>query len=372
MDPVTEPGIFLVIFLGWVIGEVIGIVAHEAGHALMATATGIHVRKVVIGQGKRLFRCDCRGIRIEANRIPIGGYTLIFPEVYLRKGAMLLMLLGGIIANFLLLIGAAVAWYSGLLPSWSTDLALGFICAQIFLILVALIPDAPSGQPGRSTDGQKIAHILKQENGSLTPLAKSHLDALESYSDGEEPITALSPASYRLMEFHHSLQHSANEPSVRREILQNLIAELEKGEMSRAEELMIFDTLITEAVVNANADMRKSMDEWSSRAVALDPPVPTLRFSRAAVLIELGRFAEGKAIIDAATRTEDRPFDTLLNNIFLAKAEAALGNHGRAEQLLARANKRLKQDVPVSHQAEIQELWTRTRNAIPQPEATLV
>ena len=69
----------------------------------------------------------------------------------------------------------------------------------------------------------------------------------------------------------------------------------------------------------------------------IGPDIKTLKFSRAAALIELGRFAEGKALVEAFAGPDDRPFDSLLNNTFLARAEAGLGNREQARQLLSAA-----------------------------------
>lgn len=352
---------FFEVFFGWLAGHALGIAAHEAGHAFAAMATGMRVKKVVIGWGETLYACEYRGIQIELNRIPSGGVTHIAGEIRLRKWAELFVLLAGSLGNLLLLLGVVAAWYHSLLPSSADYVTLGFVCAQIFLIAFALLPDAAS-VAGGITDGKRIAFILKQKNGSLTPVAECHLHSLQPYAEGEGQIAALSPASHRLIDIHQALCHSPAE--LPGKTVQAVIAELGKDEMSPAEELMVLDTLVTNAVIYGNRNLRDSIDEWSSRAMARGSHISTIRFTRAAVLIELGRFADGKALIEASAHPDDRPYDTVLNSIFLAKAEAGLGNPGRANELLAQAGIRIRDEFPSTLQPEMQSLWQRTTDSL--------
>jgi len=84
--------------------------------------------------------------------------------------------------------------------------------------------------------------------------------------------------------------------------------------------------------------LRPELDLWSQRALRLGPKVKTLIASRGAVLIELGRYHEGKALLETVAFAEGAPLtDSLLNRIFLARAEHALGNAAAAGRLLAEA-----------------------------------
>lgn len=353
---------FLEIVFGWLIGSVLGIVAHEAGHAFAAMATGMRVKKIAIGWGEPFFARTWRGIRIELNRNPGGGCTQIEEEIYLRKGAYLFMLLAGSLCNIVLLLGAAAAWYYNMLPARADYLVLGFSCAQIFLIAFALQPDAASVGHGGWSDGRRIAFLLKQKNGSLTPLAQCHLLSLEPYANGKDPVASLSPASLRLMDIHHDLHHGNGELPA--EIVQAAVTELSKGEMSTEEELMILDSLISKAVVNGNKNLHAGMEEWSNRAMERGSHINTIKFSRAAVLIELGRFMDGKALIEASEHPDDRPYDAVLNSIFLAKAEAGLGNHDRADDLLAQASIRISDESSKDVQTDMQLFWHRTKDIL--------
>jgi hypothetical protein len=77
------------------------------------------------------------------------------------------------------------------------------------------------------------------------------------------------------------------------------------------------------------------MEQWSLRALQLGPEVRTLVGSRGAVLVELGRYQEGKALLEGVAFTVDtESFDVLMSSIFLARAEHALGNGAAAAALM--------------------------------------
>jgi len=57
-----------------------------------------------------------------------------------------------------------------------------------------------------------------------------------------------------------------------------------------------------------------------------------------AVLVELGRYQEGKALLEtAAFADKASPFDLFMSRIFLARAEHALGNAAAARDLITQA-----------------------------------
>jgi rhamnogalacturonyl hydrolase YesR len=63
--------------------------------------------------------------------------------------------------------------------------------------------------------------------------------------------------------------------------------------------------------------------------------------SRGAVLVELGRHGEGKALLDTLVQADDTaPFDALMMScLFLARAEQALGNPTAASELMTKVTK---------------------------------
>lgn len=348
--------------VAWLAGEVIGIFAHEGGHALAAWLAGFRLKEIAIGQGKVLYSTHFGRVKIEIHAMPFGGKTSAYPEIYLRKLPDLFFTSGGILANALLLVGALFLWRSP--PSGFQHAIEGFTYAQAFLIIWNLIPrDFTINGTTIPSDGSQLTYLLQEKDGNFTPLAQHHLRSLAEYTD-KDPITALSAASTRLMPLIRSLQHDVLDIQQHADVMQQLVIELDQGSCSPEERIMLLDTLVSEAVVRGNADARLSMDDWSARAMQSGAHIRTIRFSRAAVLIELGRFADGKALIETSTGPDDRSYDTLLNSIFLARAEAGLGNHKRANELLIQVDAQLAADAPKGSLVSEKSLLERTRKAI--------
>ena len=88
--------------------------------------------------------------------------------------------------------------------------------------------------------------------------------------------------------------------------------------------------------------------------VGVGPHIGTLLSTRGAVLVSLGRHEEGKALLTSLPRASDQApfdamFDTLMNKVFLARAELTLGNGAVAQTLIADARGTAKaiSDSPV-------------------------
>jgi hypothetical protein len=64
--------------------------------------------------------------------------------------------------------------------------------------------------------------------------------------------------------------------------------------LSREEEMLVLDTLLTYGLACGDTELRPHLDEWSLRASELGPEIATLIGTRGAVLVELGQFAAGR------------------------------------------------------------------------------
>jgi predicted Zn-dependent protease len=113
-----------------------------------------------------------------------------------------------------------------------------------------------------------------------------------------------------------------------------ILRELARGELSREEEMLVLDSLASDALTFGDADLRSHLDEWSQRALQRGPEVPAFLCTRGAVLVALGRHQDGKALLTSlqgAGRLQ--PLDSLISKVFLARAEHALGNTAAARRL---------------------------------------
>jgi hypothetical protein len=164
---------------------------------------------------------------------------------------------------------------------------------------------------------------------------------LKNYSAGREP--ELSNATPRLMP-HIPFSERWVNAEARHLAHRALLEEIERQEMSRDEELLVLDCLITDVLIFGHQvpdlTFRPQLDTWSKRALKLGPEILPIRATRGGVLIELGRYQEGKALTASAGDAMD-DFDTILRNTFLARAEHGLGNTEATKKLLAAARQSL-------------------------------
>jgi len=128
------------------------------------------------------------------------------------------------------------------------------------------------------------------------------------------------------------------DPSVRRDVWEALRHELGRRDLPADEEMLVLDSLITDALLYADPALGREREAWSLRAVQLGPRVSTLIGSRGAALVEAGRYEEGKAMLEPLVFAKDTvAFDGLISRIFLARAEHALGDEAAALPLMAQA-----------------------------------
>jgi hypothetical protein len=206
------------------------------------------------------------------------------------------------------------------------------VFAQVCIILTTLIPyrTRVEGRPGAS-DGLQLLRLLFGLRKSAYVVA-----ALECYhSDKTRPPMA-SPVWSRIAQ-QLGRDRWANE-DVRSDVQEALRRELAQGGLSPEEELLVLDVLVTDGLVFADPVLRPKLDEWSLRALRLGPAVMTLVGSRGAVLVEIGRYQEGKALLETVAFANEAPwFDLLMSRIFLARAEHALGNAAAVDDLVTDA-----------------------------------
>jgi hypothetical protein len=146
-----------------------------------------------------------------------------------------------------------------------------------------------------------------------------------------DPPFRMTAASSRLWFHGFRFQTISN---ARPEAREGMLRELQRGMLSREEQIWALDALITDGIVSGDPAVRPFLDAWSLQALALGPDRPTLQGSRGAVLVELGRYEEGKVLL-APLAAPDQPvsFDSFMSRAFLALAERGLGNEAAARQL---------------------------------------
>jgi hypothetical protein len=330
--------------LTWILlfflGLAIGAVCHEFGHLLCARLGSIPVYLLSVGRGPVLWRGRIGETRLEVRSLPLSGFVACYPEAAPRKYWIALSLLSGVLANAALIVAAAWMHDMGIVPKPVRD-ALGPIAfAQLLLIVVNIMPLSFRTKAGiRATDGLQLLQLFC---GGPTEAALAYASMLGRYSTVGKVTPTWSATSSRLM-YQLSRPDRWTDDEARRDVQAVLQCELSRGELSREEMMLVLDALVTQGLIFGDPALRSRLDDWSLRALQLGPDLQTLLGSRGAVLVELGRYAEAKAILVPLVAAENsEPFDIFLNQFFLARAERALGNVEAAQSLAASARKGAK------------------------------
>ena len=320
----------------YAVGLVAASIVHELGHLICARISSIPIGLMTIGSGPVLLRGRIGELRLEFRLLAIGGLVvpsaLPDPE---RRGAMALYILGGVLGNIAAIGIIILLHVTGAVPSPHTEAGVSLaplqagalVFAQIIIMIVTLIPySAPVGQRVFASDGLHLRRVLS----GRFPYAL----LLAPYCGGATRLPLTSPASQRIAGQFAQRDRWTNE-AVRHGLYAAFRRELEEGGLPVEEELLVLDTLVTYGLFFADPSLRPDLDQWSGRAIRLAPQLKTLVGSRGAVLIEIGRYQEGKALLESVAFAADiTPEDTLISRTFLARAEHALGNRAAAHELM--------------------------------------
>lgn len=91
---------------------------HELGHLLFGRIAGLPVLGIVIGEGRRLFRCRIGTINFSLHAVPVGGY-LEHGEYRASPLRCAALAVGGIAVNLVTGISCLAFYLFGELPNWA-------------------------------------------------------------------------------------------------------------------------------------------------------------------------------------------------------------------------------------------------------------
>lgn len=332
---------FLWLLAGLGVGQVVGVVCHEVGHAACAMAGSIKVQRIQIGSGRIIVRRRIGETWIELRLDCLwgGGGTAVYQPLIFHKYRSVLFILGGALGNVALL---ALLALIGSMP-WPAavfaDLRWGLAAAafsQVVMIARSLIPSGRIEDGKRiENDGRLILNMLRTTGSAPTRHGLVFATMLRRYCGGQDPQLTASPAASRIC--FHITRPDRRTGDVGRETDDALLRELARGNLTREEEMLVLDALMTDAMLYRDPALLARLDEWSLRALELGPTIETLRGTRGAALVERGHYAEAKALLEPLIAADPGSFDSVLSCAFLARAEHALGNSAAARRLATNA-----------------------------------
>jgi hypothetical protein len=244
---------------------------------------------------------------------------------------MLVFVLGGVVGNCVLVAVVMLLAATGAVSERGDYTLHAVVAAQFYLIVISLFPFRAKVDGVRlASDGLQVLQLLTAPRKGPTELGLVYRDMLVPYVGPDNHQPTFSSASPRIHYEVHSVDKYEDGAALQahRAALERELA----SQLSREEKLLVLDSLITTGLISGEPGFRARLDEWSLRALQLGPEIETLRGGRGSVLVELGRWEEGKTILAKLSAVEGS-FDLLMIQIYLARAEHALGNTAEAERL---------------------------------------
>jgi hypothetical protein len=347
------------VFYPWLFaGYAIGVAVHELGHLTFAAIASIAVHRIVIGAGPLLWRSRIGKTWLEVRVLPFSGHVEAYPVLNYRWYRWALFLLGGVMGN-LAVIGIVFGLYA-IGFAGRADILGPVVFVQAIFIVGNIVPF--TGELGPS-DGMGLLRTLllrsPPDRAAQAELCEAYKAAMSRYGPGNMPFT-MTAASPRLLRHFVGSAFGGN---IRGEIEEELRHELRCGDLAREERIWVLDALITRGLVYGEPAARLHLDDWSRQALALAPDLLTLQGSRGAVLVELGRYEEGRALLTPlAAPDQPASFDSFMSRASLAIAEHRLGSEAAARQLADAARATAEATGTTSHMTA---MLVRLDRAIP-------
>jgi hypothetical protein len=329
----------VLIGIGYLAGGLVGTAVHEIGHFLCALLVSIPVREVLVGGGRPLFACRIGETSFEFRRNPFrGGLVIPYHALVFHKYRTLFFISGGLLADAVLLtvlIGASEAPF---VPVNLAAMLSGVALWKVYTVMHGLKPrDVTVVGHKTSTDTRLILTTLRGPSSGPTQYGLWFAEYLSKYCMDTKLPVPTSVAAARIC--HHYLRGRWVDESARRDAGAAFMRELKRGGLTREVELLVLETLSTDALIFGDPDLRTHIDAWSLRALALAPDVRTVRGTRGGVLVELGRYTEAKPFLEPLTSAEETSLDRVLGHAFLARAEHGLGDTPAAQCHASEARK---------------------------------
>lgn len=323
----------------------LGLLAHEAGHALVAKALGLRVFALLLGIGRTVVKFRIGRTHVELRTYPMAGATTFAPRedraVRLRVGLAIvagpLANVAGIIVSLLLLAfeGGGPRDLLQRFAPWPLAAA-----ANSFLLLFNLVPRKVSTPAGPvDSDGLALWRTLFMSAARKEELLAAHYGAeggacladrkwveardwyvrgLERHPDSLVLVNDLGVALVELGDFEGASGRfrrilDSNPPDVRM--------------------LAIAQNNLAWSLLNlGRPELLQEADRQSEEAFRHIGWIAMIKGTRGAVLVQAGRHAEGIELLRKAFEQNERPESKAVNAAWLALGMLGMGDRAGALQ----------------------------------------
>lgn len=308
---------------------------HEMGHFLFAKLAGMSPYLVQVGTGYKFLKLQLFKTVFEFRILPYAGmtqaYHLTLDSFNVR---FLFFAIGGVFANFIL-----VAFLINLLRVQGDFVILILIMLEFVLLYSNLTPtEFQLYNQTVQTDGQLIISALTI---NYQDVFKEISEEYKKQSYRYKNKKAILPKTFlgndlRTLQIFIEAQKKLYSYGYE-EAVKLFIQVLKFKNISSWEKVFILDNLSCIVVMHGYKKYLNDADRWSEEAIKLASYSKTLKGTRGAILVELGRYDEGKQLLLPLTEPENDALDIAVSSCYIAKAEYFLGNIERVNAWLANA-----------------------------------
>lgn len=329
-------GFNLLIFL---VGLKLAVLIHEIGHLLFARFVGGTPRRMILGKGHKVAETKFKGVKIILNSNFNSGLAYAaFDNLNLIRLKLLCYTSGGFLTNFLVASILLLVFDFSTEASGGIQFSSAIVVANLLTGASVLIPHYSSYQGLRLySDGLSILRIPFRKKSQLIELSsvnelldaydlfelKKYKEAIAIYENFQSKTEGSKTANLNLSIAHMKLGNY--ERAV--ELMEELLPLVDEEPFARFKNY-IFNGIAWEYLLLNRLD---EADKYSELAYKADPNTEHIRGTRASVLIEKGKYEEGKNLLINDVDFNFPNSQTLAASIYIGLALHELNEHKKAE-----------------------------------------
>lgn len=330
-------GFNLLIFL---IGFKLAVFIHEMGHLLFAQFVGGTPRRMILGKGHKVAETKFKGVKIILNSNFNSGLAYAaFDNLNFIRLKLLCYISGGFLTNFLAASILALLFNFSLAFSQDIQFSSVIVIANLFAGFLVLIPYSSTRQGLQLySDGLLILKIPFYKKSDLIELSsvnelldaydlfesKKYQEAITVYENFQSKTEGAKTANINLSIAHMKLGNY----ELAAELMEELLPLVNEEPFTRFKNY-IFNAIAWEYLLLNRLD---EADKYSDLAYKVDPNTKHIRGTRASVLIEKGKYEEGKNLLINEVDFNFPNNHTLAASIYVGLAFHKLSEHKKAKK----------------------------------------
>ncbi|WP_016876243.1 M50 family metallopeptidase [Chlorogloeopsis fritschii PCC 9212] len=326
---------FILILLIWLY---FSIFCHEMGHFVTAKIVGFNPYLVKIGMGRKILQFKLFNSVIEFASIPGGGITYISNlELQWLKLKLILMYLGGPIVHLILflILTKIYEYYSYNLVDLSYIENINFLAQIEILLFIFNILPLEARQYGITvgSDGKQVIDALTKSNQQFIQKLLGLSRYASKQDNSSENFFNNDLKSLQIL-FKAQAQINRQNFDDAIELLELL---LNNPDFIQRDKVYIIDILASIVINHGEKKYLQQANKWSEQALLLANDIKTVRGTRGSILVELGRYNEGKEMLLPLTEAGNDTIDIAISCCYIAKADYFLGNEEQVKTWLKKA-----------------------------------